>query len=740
MAFWRKLWENTGSQSSQRRRLTWAGGSVERSLAQTRRFLRRQFWLWPVLAIVVLAVVGLGVQRAIESTMKESLRSQLSTLLAVETNMLKKWFHTQRQLAEAAANDPEVRQAVYPLLEVRRTGKEQAAPTQEQLRQGLDRVLVPELSAAGMAGYFVADRQFRIVASSYPMLVGQQNVPQYEPFLEKVLHGVSVVSVPFPSAVMMKDAAGRLRTGVPTMYACAPIRDADFRVVGVLALQLHPEREFTEILQLGRIGASGETYAFNRQGVMVSNSRFDRDLILLGILPDQPDVQSILNVQLRDPGGDMTQGYRPTVRRAKMPLTRMAASAVAGSSGVDVEGYRDYRGVPVVGAWTWLPELDLGVTTEIDVAEAFRPLTILQRVFYFLYTLLVLSAAGLFVAGLIVTRLQRKAAQAAIQAQRLGQYTLEEQIGQGAMGVVYRARHALLRRPTAVKLLDPKKMNDAAVQRFEHEVQITCRLNHPATIVIYDYGRTPEGVFYYAMEYLDGIDLQKLVEQYGPQPPGRVIHILLQVCGSLYEAHTQGLVHRDIKPANVMLNRRGGEPDVVKVLDFGLVKELGGQRGGESGLTGTPLYMSPEAIQSPLAVDARSDIYSVGAVAYYLLTGRLVFQAESLSQLLQMHVEQTPPPPSKYAAGDFSPEFEYAVMACLEKSPAQRPQTARELAKLLKKCPEADSWSTDDAEAWWSRHRRDKGSSADTDSRTSARSPRTSAASFDQTLAAEGNG
>ncbi len=739
MAFWRKFWGNSASGSAQQgRRLTWAGRSVERSLSQTKRFLRRQFWVWPLLAIVVLAVVGVGVQGAIESTMKQSLRSQLTTLLTVETNMLKKWFHTQRQLAEAAVSDREIRQAIYPLLKPPAGDPQQEAAALEQARKQLDQVLAPELTAAGMAGYFVADRQMRIVASSYPMLVGQQNVPQYESFLERVLHGQSVVSVPFPSAVMMKDAAGHLRTGVPTMYACAPVRDADFRVVGVLALQLRPEKEFTEILQLGRIGSSGETYAFNRQGVMVSNSRFDRDLILLGILPDQPHVQSILNVQLRDPGGDMTQGYRPRQRRAKMPLTRMAASAVAGESGVDVEGYRDYRGVPVVGAWTWLPELDLGVATEIDVAEAFRPLTILKRVFYFLYTLLVLSAAGLFVAGVIVSRLQRKAAQAAIQAQRLGQYTLEEKIGQGAMGVVYRARHALLRRPTAVKMLDPEKMNDEAIQRFEREVQITCQLNHPATVVIYDYGRTPEGVFYYAMEYLDGIDLQKLVEQYGPQPPGRVIRVLLQVCGSLYEAHTQGLVHRDIKPANIMLNRRGGEPDVVKVLDFGLVKDLTSRRGGEQGLAGTPLYMSPEAIQSPLAVDARSDIYSVGAVAYFLLTGCLVFDAADLSQLLEMHVERMPEPPAKYAKSELSPEFEYAVLACLEKSPARRPQTARELAKLLKKCPEADAWSTEDAEAWWSRHQRGDLRPGTGGAPAEAGSPTEAISRFDQTLATDG--
>ncbi|MCB1188769.1 serine/threonine protein kinase, partial [bacterium] len=180
------------------------------------------------------------------------------------------------------------------------------------------------------------------------------------------------------------------------------------------------------------------------------------------------------------------------------------------------------------------------------------------------------------------------------------------------------------RRPTAVKLLDLDKVNDDSIQRFEREVQLTCQLNHPNTVAIYDYGRTPEGVFYYAMEYLDGLTLQSLVERYGPQPEARVIRILTQICGSLFEAHSLGLVHRDIKPANIMINRRGGETDIVKVLDFGLVKALDeGKQAGVTGgnmMTGTPLYMSPEAIQTPQLVDPRTDIYAVGAVGYFLLT------------------------------------------------------------------------------------------------------------------------
>jgi serine/threonine protein kinase len=233
-------------------------------------------------------------------------------------------------------------------------------------------------------------------------------------------------------------------------------------------------------------------------------------------------------------------------------------------------------------------------------------------------------------------------------------------------------------------------------------------------VAIYDYGRTPEGVFYYAMEYLDGIDLQSLVERYGPQPVPRVIPILQQVCSSLYEAHSLGLVHRDIKPANIMLNRRGGEPDVVKVLDFGLVKALDEEKraGGtqQSGLTGTPLYISPEAIQLPNSVDARSDLYAVSAVGYFLLTGLPVFDADNVMDLCQKHVATPPVPPSERIHASVPTELESALMACLEKSRAKRPQTARDSSLLLSRCPEATGWSIEDTDAWWGRHERGQAS------------------------------
>jgi serine/threonine protein kinase len=387
-------------------------------------------------------------------------------------------------------------------------------------------------------------------------------------------------------------------------------------------------------------------------------------------------------------------------------LTEICAAAVSGHSGLKMQAYRDYRGAPSVGAFAWLPDYEMGIITEIDTAEAYHPLTILKRSFYAMYALLGIGALAIFVFTIVVARLQRQAQKAEIEAKQLGQYRLQEKIGAGAMGVVYKGQHAMLRRPTAIKMLDVERVNEASTERFEREVQITCKLNNPHTVAIYDYGRTPEGVFYYAMEYLDGLDLQTLVDQYGPQPEGRVVNILKQICGSLYEAHSLGLVHRDIKPANVMLNRRGAEPDVVKVLDFGLVKALDDKEGRQSAgdLSGTPLYMSPESIQTPDAVDARSDLYAVGAVGYFLLTGQTAFNARTLGELCQQHVTAIPDSPSQRLGRPISAELEHAILACLEKSRAKRPQTARDLAVMLDRVTQV--WSLDEAEAWWSRHER----------------------------------
>jgi eukaryotic-like serine/threonine-protein kinase len=291
-------------------------------------------------------------------------------------------------------------------------------------------------------------------------------------------------------------------------------------------------------------------------------------------------------------------------------------------------------------------------------------------------------------------------------ARRLGQYTILERLGKGGMGVVYRAQHALLRRPTAVKLLQQSRRGDS-IQRFEREVQLMAELTHPNTVAVYDYGRTGDGVFYYAMEYLEGTDLEGLVAVGGPQPPARVVHLLRQICGSLDEAHGRGLIHRDIKPANLFLCSGRSEPDTVKVLDFGLVKESARaelQLTADNAMLGTPLYMSPEAFLSPETIDARSDLYSLGAVAYLLLTGSAVFSGSSAIEVCAKHVHTEPDSPSARLGREVPPDLEALVLSCLAKTPERRPESALALRTALDACRLEETWGASEAAAWWQAH------------------------------------
>jgi serine/threonine-protein kinase len=301
---------------------------------------------------------------------------------------------------------------------------------------------------------------------------------------------------------------------------------------------------------------------------------------------------------------------------------------------------------------------------------------------------------------------------------KLGQYTLEEKIGEGGMGIVYRASHAMLRRPTAIKLLPPEKAGEDSIRRFEHEVQLTAQLSHPSTVAVFDYGRTPAGVFYYAMEYLDGLTLEELVTQHGPQDPGRVIHILQQVSGALTEAHEHGLIHRDIKPANIILCERGGVPDVAKVVDFGLVKAVtAGDTDAtvmltrQNVLVGTPQYMAPEAIRGEQFVDGRSDLYALGGVGVFLLTGEPVFTSENIVDVVAHHLHTVPTPPSQRGVGHVPSDLEVVLMQCLEKQPAARLATARDLATALDTCARSSPWSIEHARRFWSAHRNKTSSS-----------------------------
>jgi hypothetical protein len=669
-------------------------------------FLNRWLWIWPLIAAALLAFIGFWARWKVDEAIRVQLQAELETLLKADVEGLKIWLQTQQSNAISAARSADIVRICGELIAVAdQPGDVARNLATTPISQQLETELTPWLEEHGYSGYIVADRNLRIVGSRAAVLLGERDLPGYQEFLSKALMGSPTVSHPFPSVFMVTDNTGRASVGKPTMYTAAPIKDDSGTIIGVLGFRLQPDVDFTRILRVAQGGDTGETYAFNRDGLMLSESRFDDDLKKAALILDRPDSQSILQLELRDPGGDVTTGYRPAGNRAEWPLTAPVADAVNGRTGVNTAGYRDYRGVPNVAAWTWLPDYEFGVVTEIDKSEAYAPLNIIRTVFWGLFGMLVVSALAIFAFSVSVSRLKLSARREALLARQLGQYTLEEQIGQGAMGVVYRGHHAMLRRPTAIKLLNVEKTTPHSVARFEREVRLTSQLNHPNTICIYDYGRTPEGIFYYAMELLAGINLERLVRDCGPLPESRVIHLLTQLCGSLHEAHGLGLIHRDIKPANVMLCQHGGMSDVVKLLDFGLVKavdrELDASLTSANSLMGTPLYMSPEAVTDPDLVDARSDLYSLGAVGYFLITGTAVFTAPTINEIFRRHIEVQPQSPSERLGRKVDPLLEETLIRCLAKSASDRPASVRELADALARCVGAGKWTPLDASQWW---------------------------------------
>ena len=692
---------------------------------------KQLIWMLPLAIAGLVAVLGWWGNGQLRATIEGGLKAQLSATLNANVTALGIWTTNQTRLARSLADDSNVRAAANQILQITPGNRRNFQPSPELAQFVND--LRPRLASLGYETAQLVNTNFQVVANSqrsqWPgnLLVSDEHTNK---FAELFASGEPVIITPFkPELLTQRRAArnafgqprtndlrrlnrfvlanaGRQRRGdVTLMQVAAPVRGPADDIAGALALIINPDKEFSRILSVARSGVSGETYAFDQTGLMISRSRFDSQLKQLGLL-ETTNTSSALNLRLHDPGGDLTKGFHPVeAEPGTRPLIRLVASAVDGENEVDVVSARDYRGVPVVGASCWLPQFGFGVATQIDADEAYRPLHVLQWIFVLLILFLLFCATGLFVLANLTWR--RRLNEAEFKLKQLGQYTLEEKIGEGGMGVVYRARHALMRRDTAVKLLSSELAGPAAMERFEREVCLTCQLTHPNTIQVYDYGHTPDGIFYYAMEFLRGLNLHDLVARFGPLPENRVVHILAQVCDSLAEAHALGLIHRDIKPANIFLCCRGGVPDCVKVLDFGLVREY---RAGDADVTGpigeheiegTPWFTPPEAISGSGPVDPRSDLYALGALGYFLLTGQYIFDAETISEIHAKQLAAEPIPPTQRTANPISPDMEQLLLRCLAKEPHHRPQSAGELRTALLATPAAADWTPELRTDWW---------------------------------------
>ena len=623
-----------------------------------------------LLLLAAILGVGLWAYRGVGGSLHEIRAAGLQALLATQVEALEQWITEGRHEAEQLAVDPTLRPAIARLAR----GDVKAGNGQLAIEH-----ILQEAGRIGMRSAHIVGTQGRLLASSDVERVGRGVTPDFFAHLAPALSGRSAFVRPYRSG----SGAGPSLLG--RVWVAAPVREGN-RIVAILALGAPAQDRFAALFRAARPGSTGEALAFDAEGWLLSESRHAEDLARRGLAP-----------RLLLPESEAQTGLAAAATAAR--------TVEAGArEGLLLDPYPNYLGRDSIGAWRWLPEHDLGVAVEMSAGEAYAPLTYLQIGF----SLILLLMAVVWLSGFLPPKLLAELLRRGDQARQFGPYKTIRQIGEGALANVYLARHKLLKRPAAVKVLKQQSTSDEWTARFQREVQSASQLGHPNTITIYDYGVGPGGEFWYAMEYLEGLALSDLVERYGPLPPSRAAWILRQACASLWEAHAHGLVHRDIKPQNIMLCDVHGERDVVKVLDFGLVKQMSSEQTRDLTSTlrilGTPLYMSPERIRHPGDADARADIYALGAVGYFLLTGRRLFETETEHDLLYQAMHVVPPLASEHAPHPLPVEFDALIARCLEKDPDKRPQSMAEMASALDAVLVYQPWTRPQINAWWEKH------------------------------------
>lgn len=678
------------------------GRRANRFLQPLRRFH------WPLATKLLLTVaVGFSVSLQLalvtcHSATQELLEQRRNTLVAVRdlhVASLCRWFEGETSRTEFWAQDEQVIALVETLWQV--GINDSGSHDETDIVRGKLRDRLGTLAASEVSFALWTRDGSQLVHPLTPLTTTEALTltDADAALLVRVFRGETVVRLPFVDEVGSERLLNP--TPHPRMAVMAPVRSHTGTIMAALAVRLPgTEQRMLQLFESVRLGTTGKAYPVDGAGRLLADDRDGERLRELGLVPDEIVSGTLIQLALSDPGGNLLNGYHPAQGVTAWPRTRPAHSLAARETDVVVEPYRDVRGVPSIGAWAWLPKYQLGVVVEQDYAEATSLLAWLDLTVKGNALLLVESLAA---AGLIALwtwhRRHRHHCRDLLNG-RIGAYQLESIIGEGGMGTVYRARHRLLQRPAGLKVL--KAESAELVARFEREVQSACRVQHANTVEIYDYGQTDDGRFYYAMELVEGLTLMQLVRQTGPLPPSRAVHLMRQAALALRESHRQGLVHRDITPTNIMVCCRGGEADVVKLLDFGLVKDAtvhpSPSQTAVTQLLGTPRYLAPERIVQPHITDRRSDLYSLGAVFYFLLVGREVFDDESSRPLLHEVLLRMPAFPTDVPA---VPELlQRLVLQCLAKTPAERPDNLDVVLQVLSTAIEP-SWTAADAQEWW---------------------------------------
>lgn len=681
---------------------------------------RRQSMI--VLALcAVLAIASVWMYLGVERSLRELRGQGLPALLEAKTKSLEVFIAERRADGERWARDPQFAAMTVDLVRLAQSRGITDHCASDEVAQWRSHVLaLVQVEHAAAAN--VVDRDGRIIASTLPDNCGASAQLRVQaPDLRQVFAGRTQFIRPFAADPRLVAAQPFLGTR-PLAWIETPVRNDAGKVIAALGIATYVDRDFESILSAARPGDTGEAYAFDENGTLLSEIRDLRGLQRAGMLPDDAK-RAAFRIQLRDPGLELDASASPSGAASEWPLTRPVKAALSAAAtatkdaplqGVLLDPYRNYRGAEVIGAWRWLPDERMGIVAEIGVDEAYAPLRYVRATVAIVLMLLVLTAGWATWSTLALARATAKPA----TGRRIGAYRLEGEIAEGGTSTVHLAKHALLKRPTAIKILKRHMASDELAARFEREVRLVSELSHPNTIEIYDYGQTPDGLFYYAMEFVDGTTLDALIAQTGPLPLGRMRYIMLQVCDALAEVHRRGMVHRDLKPQNVMLCERGGVGDFVKLIDFGIVKRIEPASGDypdaqrvltrQVRLLGTPAYMAPERVGAPSDVDPRADLYGVGALVYYLVTGHPPFDGETEADILRA-VLSTPARRLRDSLPDVPEELDEFVARSLAKEPGVRPRDIGQIVEVLQRL-DLPPWTRDDARAWWDAWRASKNS------------------------------
>ncbi|MDX1930812.1 MAG: serine/threonine-protein kinase [Pirellulaceae bacterium] len=659
-------------------------------------------------SLVVFSLLSWYLDRSINRFVRESVEASLNTLIKEERFSVENWLDAEFRIGSMWASNPTVVEEVERIDVAFRAGDAEAQAmktSSDELRRTLNKLA----AGTGELRYAVWNREYRLIADSDDPtpLIGNPSTPFGGSILSRIFQGEQVLWLLTNDGYITSGFKLPEKPTKPSLALVLPIVDPDTMspMAAILITVSGMQDRFESVFAIGRTGVSGETYAINKDGYLITASRFAKQLAEAGLL--RKDIDSPLEAQqirTANPGGDITAGFLPdTSTRAQWPLTKAAAICISKEDSIDIDGYADYRGVPVVGAWTWLEKYGFGIITEINKHEAYAALTPLRTAFRSLIGLL-----GLLLVALVAhTGLAVRARKIRAVDDEIGPYKIGRQIGEGGLAKVYLARHSLLNRDCALKILRPDRSNSQNLSRFAREVQLACRLTHPNSISIYDYGTMADGSFYCAMEFIAGYTLQQIVEMDGPQAPTRVAKIVYEICRSLREAHARGMVHRDIKLQNIMLCERGGEFDCVKVLDFGLAKEVTSDQQFATEtrvLVGTPMYIAPERIADPRCLDPRSDIFSLGVLAHILITGKDPFVATSSVEAMYNALKQEPILPTTVCDRSIPPELDHLIYECQLRHPDDRPQSVGVIIERLLASGLVQQWTDERAKQWWQRY------------------------------------